>query len=108
MRNYAARLHLKAMRPGDRVFFYESMGPKSVVGIAQVTRAAFPDPTVDEVDGWMAVELKAVKPLPKPVTLMQIKADRSLADIALLRQSRLSVQPLSFAAFSRIAKLGGA
>ncbi len=108
VRNYAARLHLKAMRPGDRVFFYESMGPKSVVGIAQVTRAAFPDPTVDEVDGWMAVELKAVKPLPKPVTLMQIKADRSLADIALLRQSRLSVQPLSFAAFSRIAKLGGA
>ena len=106
VRNYAARLHLKAMRPGDRVFFYESGGPKSVVGIAEVTRAAFPDKTADE-EGWVAVELKAVKPLARPVTLDQVKAEPALAGIALLRQGRLSVQPLAPAAFARIAKLGG-
>ena len=107
VRNYAARLHLKAMRSGDRVFFYESGGPKSVVGIAEVTRAPFPDKTAEE-EGWVAVELKAVKALARAVTLDQIKAEPALADIALLRQGRLSVQPLAPAAFARIAKLGGA
>src|ERR1019366_9873899 len=80
VRNYAARLHLKAMRPGDHVFFYESGRTKAVVGIAAVVRAAFPDQTADE-EGWVAVELKAVKPLPCPVPLQQIKADSSLAGI---------------------------
>ena len=106
VRNYAARLHLKAMRPGDRVFFYESGGTKAAVGVAEVTQAAFPDPTAKE-DGWVAVELKAVEPLPHPVTLTQIRAEPSLAGLALLRQSRLSVQPLPAAAFARIVKLGG-
>lgn len=107
VRNYAARLHLKAMRPGDPVFFYESASTKAVVGIAEVVRAAFPDKTADEA-GWVAVELKAVQPLPHPVTLSQIRAEPALAGITLLRQSRLSVQPLAAVAFAHIAKLGGA
>jgi predicted RNA-binding protein with PUA-like domain len=105
VRNYAARLHLKAMRPGDRVLFYESVTTKAVVGTAEVTRAAFPDTTADE-EGWVAVELKVVAPLAQPVTLAQIKAEPDLKDIALLRQSRLSVMPLKRAEFDRIAKLG--
>jgi predicted RNA-binding protein with PUA-like domain len=106
VRNYAARIHLNAMRPGDRVLFYESVTTKAVVGVAEVTRAAFPDATADE-PGWVAVDLKAVGPLPKPVTLAQIKEQPSLKDIGLLRQSRLSVMPLTRAMFDRIVKLGG-
>lgn len=106
VRNYAARLHLKAMQPKNRVLFYESVTTKAVVGLCEVTRAAFPDTTADE-EGWVAVELKAVTALPQPVTLAQIKAEPTLKDIALLRQSRLSVVPLSRAAFDRIVKLGG-
>ncbi len=105
VRNYAARLHLNAMRPGDRVFFYESQGPKAIVGIAEVTRAAFPDQTADE-DGWVAVELKAVAPLARPVTLDEIKREPALAKMALVRIGRLSVQPVTSAEFSRIQKLG--
>lgn len=105
VRNNAARLHLRAMRPGDRVFFYESMTTKAVLGVAEVTRAAYPDPTADE-PGWVAVELKAVKGLKRPVTLAEIKAEPKLADIALLRISRLSVQPLDRASFQLIAKMG--
>jgi predicted RNA-binding protein with PUA-like domain len=106
VRNYAARLHLKAMRPGDQILFYESGRSKAVVGIAEVVRAAFPDQTADE-EGWVAVELKAARPLPRAVTLEQIKTEPSLAGIVLLRQSRLSVQPLTADAFARIVKLGG-
>lgn len=106
VRNFAARLHLNAMRPGDRVFFYESVTTKAVVGLAEVTKPAFPDATADE-PGWVAVELKAVAPLARPVTLAEIKADPALANIPLLRQSRLSVMPLSADAFRRILKLGG-
>ncbi len=105
VRNYQARIHLNAMRPGDRVLFYESVTTKAVVGIAEVTKTAFPDTTADE-PGWVAVELQAVEPLAKPVTLAQIKADTTLADIALLRQSRLSVMPLPAAAYKRLVKLG--
>jgi predicted RNA-binding protein with PUA-like domain len=106
VRNYQARIHLKAMRPGDRVFFYESGGPKSVVGIAEITKAAFPDTTADE-PGWVAVELKPVKPLGQPVSLAQIKAEPALAKMTLLRASRLSVQPVTKPEFDRIVKLGG-
>ena len=106
VRNYAARLHLKAMRPGDEVFFYHSNEGKSVVGIAKVTKAAFPDTTADE-DGWVAVELAPVAALRQPVTLAQIKAEPALKDIALVRQGRLSVMPLKAAEFARIRKLGG-
>lgn len=106
VRNNAARLHLKAMRRGDAVLFYESVTTKAVVGIAEVTKPAFPDDTAEE-PGWVAVELKAVKPLPNPVTLSAIKAEPKLGDILLLRQSRLSVLPLAKEAFERIVKLAG-
>ena len=106
VRNYAARLHLKAMRKGDEVFFYHSGDAKSIVGIARVTQAAFPDTTADE-PGWVAVGLAPVAPLKQPVTLAQIKAIAALQDIALIRQGRLSVQPLKPAEFSRIRQLGG-
>ena len=106
VRNYAARLHLKAMQPGDGVLYYHSGEGKCVVGIARVTRAAFPDTTADE-PGWMAVELAAGKPLPQPVTLAQIKVDSVLKGMELVRQSRLSVSPVKPAEFKRITKLGG-
>lgn len=104
VRNYAARLHLNAMRKGDRVLYYHSMTEKAVVGIAEVTREAFPDDTADE-PGWVAVELKAVEPLAQPVTLAQIKKEPSLATMALLRISRLSVQPVTRAEFEKIVKM---
>ena len=107
VRNYQARNHLKAMKTGDRVFFYASVTTKAVLGLAEVTKTAFPDTTAEE-DGWVAVELKAVGALPKPVTLEQIKTEPFLKDIALLRQSRLSVMPLSAAEFKKITALGGA
>ena len=105
VRNYQARLHLKAMRKGDLVLFYESVTTKAVVGRATVSKTAFPDTTADE-DGWVAVELKADRPLPQPVTLAAIKAGPALQEIGLLRQSRLSVVPLSAADYARIVALG--
>ena len=104
VRNYAARLHLKAMRPGDEVLYYHSGDDKAVVGVAKVTKAAFPDTTADE-EGWVAVELAPVVSLKNPVTLAQVKAEPALKDIALVRQGRLSVQPLKPAEFARIVKL---
>ena len=106
VRNFQARNNLRAMRKGDAVLFYHSVSDKAVVGIAQVTREAFPDPTAREGD-WSAVELKPVKPLKKPVTLEQIKAEPKLHGIALLRNSRLSVQPLGKAEFDLICRLQG-
>jgi predicted RNA-binding protein with PUA-like domain len=105
VRNFAARGHLKDMRTGDRVLFYESGGPKAVVGVAEVTRTAFPDDTADE-PGWVAVELKGREPLAKPVTLAQIKAEASLAQMALVRLARLSVQPVTAAEFEKVLKMG--
>jgi predicted RNA-binding protein with PUA-like domain len=106
VRNFAARNHLKAMQPGDRVLFYESGGPKAVVGLAEVTRAAFPDETADE-PGWVAVELKAVSPLARAVTINDVKAEPALAQMALLRLSRLSVQPVTPDEYAHVVKLGG-
>ena len=107
VRNFAARNHLRAMRKGDQVLFYESVTTKAVVGVAEVTKEAFPDATAEEGD-WSAVELKAVRGLPRPVTLEQIKAEKSLAGIMLVRQGRLSVLPLTSAEFDVIAGLSGA
>jgi len=108
VRNFAARLHLRAMKAGDLVLFYESVGPKSVAGIARVTKEAFPDPTAEPDEGdWSAVELEAVAPLKSPVPLTAIKASSVLKDIALIRQSRLSVMPLTRAHYTAILKLGG-
>jgi len=105
VRNYAARNHLRAMRRGDQVLFYASVSTKAVIGVAEVTQEAFRDATAEEGD-WSAVELKAVRTLAKPVTLAQIKADKLLAAIALVRQGRLSVVPLTAAEFDRIVDLG--
>jgi predicted RNA-binding protein with PUA-like domain len=106
VRSYAARIHLKAMRVGDPVLYYHSGEGKCIVGLARVTRTAFPDPTADE-EGWVAVALAPVKPLPQPVTLAQIKADPALKDMELVRQGRLSVQPVRPAEFARVQKVGG-
>jgi predicted RNA-binding protein with PUA-like domain len=105
VRNYQARNNLKGMQPGDRVLFYASGEPKSVIGIAEVTQAAFPDATA-EAPGWVAVELKAIKPLPHPVSLTQIKATPALAGFLLVRHSRLSVMPMTRAEFDLIVKMG--
>ena len=107
VRNYQARNYLKTMRTGDRVLFYASGGIKAVLGVAEVTQSAFPDPTAAE-PGWVAVELKPVQTLAQPVTLARIKADPSLGSIALVRQSRLSVMPLTGKAWARLVGLGGA
>ena len=106
VRNFAARIHLKAMSLGDSVLVYESVTTKAVVGIAEVSKTAYPDPTADE-EGWVSVELTAVRPLTRPVTLAEIKLDAKLEGILLVRQSRLSVAPLKKSEFDRIVKLGG-
>lgn len=93
VRNYAARNFLKEMKKGDEVLFYHSNEGLEIVGVAKVVKEHYQDPTTDE-DAWVAVDLKPVKRLPKSVTLKQIKSDKRLADMALLRLSRLSVQPV--------------
>ncbi len=105
VRNYTARIHLNTMRVGDNVLFYHSVTDKSIVGIARVSKTAFPDTTADE-NGWVAVELTPLKPFAKPVTLAQIKAESSLKDIGLVRQGRLSVMPLKAAEYAKLVKLG--
>lgn len=102
VRNYQARNNLKAMKKGDRALFYHSNIGKEVVGIATVTRAEFPDPTDEK---WVAVELKPDKVLKKPVSLAQIKANLALANIGLLRQSQLSVMPLTKDEFEEIVSM---
>jgi predicted RNA-binding protein with PUA-like domain len=109
VRSYPARLNLKKMARGDEVLFYASGGPKAVMGRASVAKTAFADPSADKTEaeeGWVAVLLKAGAPLPHPVTLQQIKAEPALKNIMLLRQSRLSVMPLTAAEFDRIVELG--
>jgi predicted RNA-binding protein with PUA-like domain len=105
VRNYQARNNLKAMREGDPVLFYSSGESKSVMGIAAVARPAYPDPTADE-PGWVAVELRPVRALGRPVPLARIKAEPDLAGILLVRNSRLSVMPLARAAFETIVGMG--
>jgi predicted RNA-binding protein with PUA-like domain len=107
VRNFTARNNLRAMSKGDDAFFYHSVTEKAVVGIAKVLREAYPDPTVKEGD-WSAVDLVPEKPLAKPVTLEQIKQNAKLKDMALLRLSRLSVQPLSKAQFDEIVRMSKA
>jgi predicted RNA-binding protein with PUA-like domain len=104
VRNYLARKNLRAMRKGDQVLFYHSVSDKAVIGVAEVTREAFPDPTAKEGD-WSPVELKPVKRLKQPVTLARIRAEPKLREIALLRCSRLSVQPLGKEDFDLICRI---
>jgi predicted RNA-binding protein with PUA-like domain len=104
VRNFQARNNLRAMKTGDIVLFYHSVTGKEVVGIAKVAREAYPDPTADE-PGWDCVDLVPAKPLKKSVTLAAIKAAPALKDIALLKQSRLSVMPLTAEEYAVILKL---
>jgi len=103
-RNYQARNNLRAMKAGDKVFYYHSGEEKAIVGMAKVEKAAYPDPTAKEGD-WVAVDLRADKPLAKAVSLQAIKADKVLKNITLARNSRLSVSPLQENEFSRILEL---
>ena len=104
VRNFQARNNLRAMKTGDGVLFYHSVEEKSVVGVARVTRESYPDPTAEEGD-WSAVGLVPVKSLAKPVTLAAIKADKILREMALVRNSRLSVIPVTPGQFSRLLEL---
>ncbi|MFL6519874.1 MAG: EVE domain-containing protein [Chthoniobacterales bacterium] len=104
VRNFTARNNLRAMRKGDIVFFYHSVTDKAVQGIANVVREAYPDPTAKEGD-WSAVDLAPEKPLSRPVALEEIKQNSKLKDIALLRLSRLSVQPVTKAQFDEIVRM---
>jgi predicted RNA-binding protein with PUA-like domain len=119
VRNYAARNHMRAMHKGDLVFFYHSNGkPPAIVGIAEVAKEAYPDASAfDATDShfdpkskpddpaWFMVDLKAVSPLPRPVTLDEIKKTKSLEKMALVRISQLSVQPVTAAEYATIEKL---
>jgi predicted RNA-binding protein with PUA-like domain len=105
VRNYQARNNLRAMSKGDPVLFYHSGEGKEVVGIARVAREAYPDPTAEEGD-WSGVDLVPVSALKQPVTLGVIKGDKSLKEIPLIRNSRLSVMPLTEGQFNRILALG--
>lgn len=106
VRNFQARNNLRAMKKGDPVFYYHSVSEKQVVGLARVAKEFYPDPTTDEGD-WSAVDIEPVKPLPKPVSLDAIKSDKALKDMPLVRQSRLSVTPLTEAQYKRLMGLGG-
>jgi predicted RNA-binding protein with PUA-like domain len=106
VRNFQARNNLRSMKSGDQVLYYHSVNGKAVVGIAEVSREAFPDPTATSGD-WSAVEIQPVRPVKPPVTLDQIKADPALAQIPLLRQSRLSVMSLSQNEFEGVLGIAG-
>ena len=106
VRNFQARNNLRQMKVGDTVFFYHSGKEKSVVGIAQVARAAYPDPTADD-PAWIAVDIKPVKPLSRPVALVDIRANSKLSNLLLIRQSRLSVMPVTKQEFEEIVRMGG-
>ena len=107
VRNHTAKLNLMKMKKGDRGFFYHSNEGKEIVGIVEIIREAHPDPSAKAGDPWVVVDIKAVEPLPKPVTLVAIKADPKLKDMALIKFSRLSVQPVTADEWKHICKLGG-
>ena len=107
VRNHAAALNLKAMQVGDEALFYHSVIGKEVVGVMTISRPAAPDPTEPEGTRWVAVKVKPVAKLNRPVTLATLKTDPALAGMVMLRQSRLSVAPLSDAEFAHILDLGG-
>ncbi|MES2702136.1 MAG: EVE domain-containing protein [Bacteroidota bacterium] len=106
VRNYAARNNLKAMKKGDHVLFYHSNEGLAIVGIAEIVKEAYQDPTTEDPN-WVVIELKPVKPLPQPVTLAAIKADPSLAEMQLVRLSRLSVSAVTADEYKKVLKMGG-
>lgn len=107
VRNHAAKLNLQRMKKGDLAFFYHSNIGKEIVGVVEIAKEAFPDTTAEEGSPWVAVTTVAKAPFVKPITLAQIKTDPKLAEMALLKYSRLSVQPVTEAEWTHICKLGG-
>jgi predicted RNA-binding protein with PUA-like domain len=104
VRNFQARNNLRAMQTGDRVLFYHSGGTKEIVGVAKVVKAAYPDPTAKDGD-WVCVDLAPVKAFTKPVTLPIVKSDKQLKEMVLVKNSRLSVQPVTVEQFNRVFEL---
>ena len=107
VRNYAARNNMRAMKIGDQAFFYHSNIGKEVVGIIEICALSHPDSTAEGDPRWDCVDARVVKPLPKPVTLAQIKAEPKLQEMALVKFSRLSVGPVTDAEWDIICKMGG-
>ncbi len=107
VRNHLAKLHLMKMKKGDRAFFYHSNIGKEVVGIVEIVREHHPDPTAEKGEPWVVVDLSAREAMPKPVTLAAVKAEPRLKDMALLRQSRLSVQPVTDDEWALVCEMGG-
>jgi len=107
VRNHLAKLHMMKMKKGDRAFFYHSNIGKEIVGIAEIVREHHPDPTAEPGEPWVVVDISAREPMPKPVTLAEVKAEPRLKDMALLRQSRLSVQPVLDDEWKIVCEMGG-
>jgi predicted RNA-binding protein with PUA-like domain len=105
VRNHMAKNNLKAMKQGDKAFFYHSNVGKEIVGVVEVAREAYPDPSAEKGD-WVCVDMRAIGPVPKPVTLAAIKAEPTLEGIALIRQSRLSVMAISSEHWVRLCEMG--
>jgi len=106
VRNYAARNHLRSMKKGDEVFFYHSNEGLEIVGIAKVVKEAYQDPTTEE-EAWVVVDLKPVRKLKKAVSMQQVKQDKRLKEMALLKLSRLSVQPVTEQEWKTVLELAG-
>ena len=107
VRNHTAKLNLMKMKKGDRAFFYHSNVGKEIVGIVEVIAPAHPDPTAGGDPRWVCVDLRAVRPFARPVPLAAIKADPALRDMVLVRNSRLSVQPVTAEEWKLVCKMGG-
>ncbi|MDO9552120.1 EVE domain-containing protein [Rhodonellum sp.] len=105
IRNFQARNYLREMEIGDHILFYHSGKKKEIVGVAKVSASAFPDPGDSQNKGWLAVKIKPVKALSKPMGLEEIKADDNLRDLPMLKQSRLSVMPVEKPQFDHIIKI---
>jgi predicted RNA-binding protein with PUA-like domain len=107
VRNFTARTNLKDMKKGDRALFYHTGDEKQVVGVVEIVGEAHPDPTAAKGESWVAVDIRAVEPMPKPVTLAAVKAEAQLKDMALVKYSRLSVQPVTAEQWKLVCKMGG-
>ncbi|MEQ1814841.1 MAG: EVE domain-containing protein [Candidatus Nitrotoga sp.] len=107
VRNHLAKKNLMAMKKGDQCFFYHSNEGKDVVGICEVVRTHYPDPTAAKNDPWVVVDVAAVKPLPRPVMLAAIKAEKKLSKMSLVTSARLSVQPVTPQEWALVCKMGG-
>lgn len=107
VRNHQAAANMRKMAKGDRCFMYHSVDEKQIVGIMEVTRTAYPDPTAESGSPWVVVDVKPVRQVKTPVTLKQIKADDRFADLALVRQSRLSVVPVSSVHWKALCAMAG-